>query len=133
MPYIFDFDPNNRILRSRLIGDVTDEVLKDFFRVGAQHAVRTQPKAGVVDLSRTTSFEVSARVIRELAKSPPLLKYADLARVIIAPSVETYGMMRMFEIEAESARPNILVVRTEREAWAILSVTNPRFQPLDKQ
>jgi hypothetical protein len=40
-------------------------------------------------------------------------------------------MMRMFQIEGEAMRPNIHVVRTEREAWAILSVEKPRFEPLD--
>jgi len=131
MPYTFDFDLTNGILRCRLSGRVTDEVLKDFFRIGAQHAIRTHPTAGVVDLSEATSFEVSPQMIEKLAKSTPVLPDPNLRRVVIAPSPEVYGMMRMFEIEGEPTRPGIHVVHTEQEAWAILSVAEPRFFPLD--
>jgi len=40
-------------------------------------------------------------------------------------------MMRMFELHGEATRPNFYVVREEREAWAILGIQNPRFDPLD--
>jgi len=130
MPYTFEFDLTNGILRCRLRGQVTDERLKDFFRTGAEYAIRTHPAAGVVDLSEVTSFEVSAEAIREVAKSTPVLPDPNLRRVIIAPSPETYGMMRMFEIQGENKRPNIDLVRTESEAWTVLAVQNPRFDPL---
>jgi hypothetical protein len=121
----------NGILRCRLIGQVTDEVFKEFFRIGAQHAIRSHPKAGVVDLTEVISFEVSAQVIEKLARTTPVLPDPHLRRVVIAPSPEIYGMMRMFEMEGEATRPGIHVVHTEQEAWAILSVKKPRFYPLD--
>jgi hypothetical protein len=131
LPYAFDFDLTNGILRCRLNGRITDEVLRDFFRIGAQHAIRTHPTTGVIDLSEVTAFDVSTQMIESLAKLPPVLPDPNLRRVIIAPSPEIFGMMRMFEIAAEHERPNIHVVHTEREAWAILSVEEPRFYPLD--
>jgi hypothetical protein len=130
MPYIFDFDLTNRILRCRLDGRVTDDILRDFFSAGAALAVRTHPAAGVVDLSAVTSFAVSSQALREQSKVPPVLADRKLQRVIIAPSPDIYGMMRMFELEGEEVRPNIHVVRTEQQAWAILGVKNPRFEPL---
>jgi hypothetical protein len=129
--YTFDFDLKNRILRCCLNGRVTEEVFRDFFRTGAQHAIRTHPAAGVIDLSEVTVFEVSTRTIELLAKLPPVLPDPNLCRVIIAPSSEIFGMMRVFEIAAEQQRPNIHVVHTEQEAWAILSVEEPRFHPFD--
>lgn len=131
MPYTFELDVTNGILRCRLRGRVTDEVLKDFFRVGAEHAARTRPRAGVVDLSEVASFDVSAEAIQDLAKATPVLNHPDLRRVVIAPSPEIYGMMRMFEIAGEETRPDLHVVRSEREAWAILAVQKPRFEPLE--
>jgi hypothetical protein len=131
MPSTFDFDLSNGILRCRLSGRVTDEVLKEFFRVGGEHALRTHPAAGIVDLSEVVSFEVSAQTIRELAATVPVLLGTRFRRIIIAPSPEVYGMMRMFEIEGEERRPNLHVVHSEKEAWAILAVQDPRFQPLD--
>ncbi len=132
MPYTFDFDSTNRILRCRLSGRVNDEILKDFFQAGSQHAIRIQPAAGVVDLSGVTSFDVSTPAIKTVAKSAPVLHDPDLRRVVIAPSPGIYGMMRMFEMEGEATRPGLQVVRSEREAWAILAVRNPQFDPLDK-
>ena len=131
MPSTFDIDLTNSILRCRLGGRVTDQLLKDFFRAGADQAVRAQPSAGVVDLSEVTSFEVSGKTIRELAKAAPVLRDPNLRRVIIAPDPRVYGMMRMFEMQGEEIRPNIHVVSTEREAWAILGVRNPRFESLE--
>lgn len=131
MPYSFDFDLANGILRCRLDGRVTDEILKQFFRAGAVAAKNTHPAAGVIDLSGVTSFEVSAEALREQSKVPPVLSDPALRRVVIAPSSETYGMMRMFELEGEELRPDIHVVRSESHAWAILGVENPRFEPLE--
>lgn len=131
MPYIFDFDLTNDILRCRLDGRVTDAVLRDFFRAGSEQAVRTHPGAGVIDFSEVTSLEVSAQTIQQLAKATPEWRDPNLRRIVIAPSPEVYGMMRMFEIHGEEKRPNLHVVRTEREAWAILAVPDPRFEPLE--
>jgi hypothetical protein len=131
VPYTFEFDSTNNILRCRLNGQVNDEALNDFFRTGAQQAIRTHPGAGVVDLSEVTSFEASAEAIQQVAQSTPVLRNPNLRRIIIAPSPESYGMMRMFEIHGEEQRPNLHVVRTEGEAWAILGVQNPRFVPLE--
>jgi hypothetical protein len=130
MPYTFEFDLTNGVLRCRLRGLVTDETLRDFFRTGADYALHTQPIAGIVDLSEVTSFEVSAEAILEVANSNPVLPDPNLRRIIIAPSPETYGMMRMFEIHGEKKRPNLNLVRTESEAWTMLEVQNPRFDPL---
>ena len=133
IPYVFEYDLANGILLNRLSGPVTDEVLKDFFRAGAQSAARMHPRAGVIDFSEVTSFDVSAKTIEELAREKPVLRDPRLRRVIIAPSAEVFGMMRMFEIEAEKHRPEIHVVRSEREAWAILAVQNPKFEPLEPE
>jgi hypothetical protein len=130
MPYTFDFDLANGILRCRLEGRVTDDILRDFFRAGAGLAARTHPAAGVIDLSAVTSFEVSAHALREQSKVQPVSADPDLRRVVIAPSPDIYGMMRMFELEAEEVRPDIHVVRSEQQAWAILGVKNPQFEPL---
>ncbi len=86
--------------------------------------------AGIVDLTEVTSFDVSAKTLREQSKVQPVLRDPDLHRIIIAPASDTFGMMRMFEQEAEDVRPDIHVVRTEKEAWAILAVEVPRFEPL---
>lgn len=132
MPYAFDFDLTNGILRCRLSGVVSDALLQEFFVVGSQHARRTHPTAGVVDLSEVVSLEVSSETIRLVAKSTPVLNDPDLQRVVIASTTHLFGMMRMFATQGEEIRPNLHVVRSEKEAWAILVVQNPQFTPIDK-
>ena len=126
----FDFDWKNRIIRCRLHGHVTDEDLKELYRTGYKLVFRTQPLASIVDGSAATSVGVSAEAIRELAEAAPVLSDPRRRRVILAPSADFYKMAQMFENHGESTRPNLRVVRTEGEAWAILGVQNPRFEPL---
>jgi len=133
MAYTFDYDSTNSILRCQLAGQVADEGLREFFEVGAQYAQRTQPSAGVVDLSEVTSFEVSAETIRQIAKSEPVVSDPDPQRIVIAPTPHLFGMMRMFATQGEETRPNLHVVRTKQEAWAILVVQDPQFQNLEDQ
>jgi len=38
-------------------------------------------------------------------------------------------MLRMFEMVGERTRPGFHVVHTEREAFAILGVLEPKFEP----
>ncbi len=131
MPFTFDFDLAKGILRCRLTGRVTDEEFKEFFRIGAERALSTHPSAGVIDLSEVDSFQVSTQTIEELAGTAPVLFGPRFRRIVIAPAPKIFGMMRMFEMKGEELRPNLHIVHSEKEAWAILVVRNPHFEPLD--
>ena len=130
MPYHFEFDSANRVLRGQLVGKITDEVLREFYRDSEKYIALTNPRSTVADMSSVTSLEVSAQTIRELANLPPALADPSRGRCIIAPAAQTYGMARMFELQGQETRPNLHVVRTEREAWAILGVSKPKFEPI---
>jgi len=131
VPFAFDFDWKHRILRVHLRGHVSDEQLREFYPAGFKIAFRMQPLAGLIDTREVTLFRVLPETVRLLAKSAPMIPDPKLVRVAIAPKPEVYGMMRMFELHGEATRPNFYVVREEREAWAILGIQNPRFDPLD--
>jgi len=130
MPSSFDFDPKNRILRIRLSGNVDDESLKEAYATGFKLAIRVKPQSGLFDFSGVKSLDVSPQTIRELAKNTPIMSNPSLRRVIIAPSSHMFGIARSFELQSEDSRPNLHVVRTEREALAILAVQHPRFEPV---
>jgi hypothetical protein len=133
MPCSLDFDSKNRILRWCLHGHVTEQELKTTYTKLYEIVVRIQPSAGIVDGSDVTSFEISADLMRLLAKAAPIMPDPALLRVIIAPSPDFYGLARMFEIQGEATRPNLHVVRTEREAFAILAVQDPHFDPVETE
>jgi hypothetical protein len=130
MPYHFEFDSTNQILRCRFEGRVTDEALKEYYQVVADYDARTAPRAGILDMSAVTSFEVSPQTVRELAKSPPAMPDPSRPRFVVAASPQIFGMARMFELQGQATRPNLHVVRTQEEVWAVLGVRQPKFKPI---
>ena len=130
MPFRFEFDSTHRILRVAFSDVVTDESITSFYGMLAKYAAALDPLAGILDLSSVTSFEVTIPTIRKLAWSEPAMPHSDRPRFIVANSAHVFGMARMFEFEGESTRPNLHVVRTPRDVWAILGIHDPQFEPL---
>lgn len=130
MPYQFDFDSTNRILRGRLDGCVTDGVLKEYYQAAAVHAAQIDHLKGITDFSAVTSFDVSAETLRKLASSTPVIPDASRVRVVLAPADHVFGLARLFQIEGENTRPHNHVVRTLTEAWEVLGVRDPKFEAL---
>jgi hypothetical protein len=130
VPYYFEFDPVNRILRGRFEGPVTDELLKEYYGVAGGYFERTGARAGITDLSAVTSLEVSPQTIRDLASAPPVIQDRDLPRFVVAASPGIFGMARMFELAGQDTRPNLHVVRTMKEVCVILGITDPMFEPI---
>jgi hypothetical protein len=122
MAFVFDFDPTHRILRSTFSGRVSDDELLDHQRVGLLLVTSLDPHFAIIDLSGAEPFDVTVDGIRALAKLPPAMPKIDRPRVIIAPSDITFGMARIFELEGEATRPSLHVVRSMKEAWAIIGV-----------
>jgi hypothetical protein len=132
MAFVFDFDPTHQILRSTFSGKVSDEELLNHQRVGLLLVSSLDPRFAIIDLSAADPLEVTADGMRALAKLPPPMPKRDRPRVVIAPSDHTFGMARIFEVEGETTRPSLHVVRSVREAWAILGVEmeETKFGPI---
>jgi hypothetical protein len=130
MAYLFDFDPVNRVLRVRFSGQATDDDLLSYYRMTALMVEALDPLSLITDLSAVSSFQATPEMIRTLASYPPALPQHSRPCIIVASSNETYGMARMFEIEGESTRPNLHLVRTVDEAWTIIGIENPQFKPV---
>jgi hypothetical protein len=130
MPYFFEFDSTHRILRCRLEGRIADEELTEYYRDLEKYSLQQDPLGGILDMSAITSLDVSPNTIRELAKSPPAMPNPARPRVLIATSPPVFGIARMFEMQGQETRPNLHVVRSEKEALAILGVTEAKFDPI---
>ena len=130
MAYQVDFEPIHRILRCRLGGHVTDDELRQYYRLAGDHVAQAEPLAGILDLTDVTSFDVSPDTIRHLARSRSPFPNPDHPRIVIAPSSAVFGFARMFEMEGQEKRPNLHVVRSEKEAFAILGVRDADFAPV---
>ena len=132
MGFVFDFEPTHQILRSTFSGNVSDEDLLNHQRVGLLLVSSLDPRFAIIDLSAADPFEVTSDGMRKLAKLPPAMPQMDRPRVIIAPTDHTFGMARIFEIEGEATRPNLHVVRSAKEAFAILGLEmeQAKFGPI---
>lgn len=126
----FQFDPASRLLLCRIEGVVTDESIREYYRDVRRYAEKIQPSAGIVDFTGVTSFRASAATIRDLANSPPPLKDPKVPRFIVAPTDHIFAMARMFELQGDTTRPLLQVVRTLRDAYALLDIRDPRLEPV---
>jgi hypothetical protein len=131
MPYFFELDPAHRILRCRVEGPVSDDLLRELYALVAEHADSASPRAGIMDFSGVSGLDVSPDTIRELALLPPAIPDMSLPRVVIAAAPKIFGMARMFELEGQVTRPNLHVVRSMEAACAILGVTELQFEPIE--
>ena len=130
MSYHFDFDSSHRILRSRFEGRVTDDDLKGYYLAAGRLVAAKDPTFAITDFTAVDSFDVSPNTVRELASLPPVMTDQDRIRCVVAPSDKEFGLARMFELQAEGTRANLHVVRTMKEALAILGVQAPKFGPV---
>jgi hypothetical protein len=133
MAHRFDFDVKNRIIRCRVDGIVTDESLRKFYRACAAHGALNPTYFGLVDTTDVIFIAISPQTIRELAQLPPAIPDPNIPRCIVAGSHEMFGLARMFDLHGSDTRPNLHVVRTEQEAFAILGITNPHFEERDSE
>lgn len=127
MSHQFDFDLTNKVVRGRVEGVVTDESLKEYYASASRYGRRNPTFSGICDMSAVSFMAISADTIRALAKLPPAVPNPDIPRCIVAGSQAMFGMARMFELEGGETRPNLHVVRSEREAFAILGIIKPLF------
>jgi hypothetical protein len=130
MSFAFDFDSANRILRCRFRGRVTDEDLTNYLRIVGQYVTLTRPRGGVTGLSKVSSWEVTTEALLTLARKPPNEPPMGRPRVVLTDSNHIFGMVRVFEKEADIRRSNLHVVRTWKEACAVLGVEKFHFEPL---
>lgn len=131
MPFQFDFDSGHKLLRCRFTGRVTDDELKEYYRAATRYTVQTDAVAGLADFSAADAVQVSPQTVRELASLPPVITDVSRVRCIIAPTNKVFGLARMFELQGGPTRSNLHVVRTLKEALAILGVREPRFEALE--
>jgi len=129
MAFLIEFDPKNNVLRARLQGRVTDDILLDCYATLARYAASHPACRAIADVSGVAEFSVSSAAIRQLAKAPPAIP-APYMRIFVAPQAHMYGMARMFQIITEESRPNFHVVRTMDEAYRLLQVECPEFGPV---
>jgi glycine cleavage system aminomethyltransferase T len=112
-------------------GRVTDELIMKYYGEVGKYVQRTNPRAGIFDMSNVTSWEVSNETVRSLARSLPAMVDSSLPRIIVAPAAHLFGTARMFQMLGEETRPELRVCRTLDETYKSLGISAPKYEPLE--
>ncbi len=111
---------------------ITEAEFNEYISESGFYRARLQSRAGVLDLTQVTSFEVSSQTISTLAERAFAFSDPNWLRIVIAPTPPLFGLARMFQLRGAELRPNLHVVHTTAEAWALLSLEKePKFGPLE--
>ncbi|HEY6184887.1 MAG TPA: hypothetical protein VIW67_21770 [Terriglobales bacterium] len=129
MPYQFDFDRVNKILRAKFDGHVDDEEMRRYYFQDARRLVADFDFCyAIVDFTAVTKFDVSPSMIREMAEAKPVVSAIPVFIVASAPHI--FGTSRMFQIAGSKTRPMLQVVQSIDEVYAQLNVVKPKFEPM---
>ena len=129
--FTFEFDPVNHVLMARFEGPITEELVVEFDRVSRVCWTETNARAGILDVSLVTEIPLSSETIRHLARRDPAPEVEGKPRVVVAPRTDAFGLGRMFQLVGEAKRPLFQVVRTMNEAYAVLGIQSPQFEPFE--
>lgn len=131
--HTFEFDTQNKVLLCRLHGRVTDESMRRVYGDIRKWSSTVEARAGIFDLSLIESFDVSTAMMLTLAQEEPaMVGGAARPRVMVAPTAESFGMCRMFQMVGEEKRSRLSVVRSLEEAYAVLAMHTVHFEPLGR-
>jgi hypothetical protein len=132
MAFRFEFDAVNKILLARFEGQLTNESATEYHDALGKNWIATDACAGIWDLSEVTEFTLASDFLRNLASRKPVTPgLTSHPRFIVVPKTDGYGLMRMFQIAGESARPLLYVVHDVNEALTTLGVESSHFEPLE--
>jgi len=127
----FEFDPANKILMTRMEGELTDDLVREADVGIRKHLSERNPLVHIVECSSVTKFSMSAESVRYLARREPALKGVNCRRFFVMPSTVGFGMARMFQIAGDPHYDSVTIVRSLDEVPPMLNGGAPQFEPLD--
>jgi hypothetical protein len=81
----------------------------------------------IVDLSGVEELALSTADLHAIARMEPL---SNSARIIVAPDPVIFGSARTVELLRDEKENRFQVVSELREAYSMLGLTSPDFEPL---
>jgi hypothetical protein len=130
MGFFLSFDANNNTVKLTFDKVVTIADIAGDAYSALRSFVASQPSCkGIADFSHVSQVAASSDLIRGRARIPPAMPDGQLF-VMVAPLDHIFGLSRMFATFADQTRPHIRVVRTMDEAYRLLEIREPNFQPI---
>jgi len=129
MGFQFEFDRVNKILLTRLNGELTDDLIRKVDAGMRHHLTNKSPNVHVVECSAVTKYSMSPESVRHLAKRDPALQGID--RFFVMPSTVGVGMARMFQISGDPNYNSVAIVSSLNEVFTALAIDPPKFEVLE--
>lgn len=121
MHYVIDLEPAARIVRVKVDGVLTDEILMEVYSTLKQVLSTGGPYSGIFDFSEVVDDRVCSEAIRALARDVPAILSGKL-RVVVASTPNLRGLFRMYEMSGDGMRADLRVVGSIDEAYRAYGV-----------
>lgn len=121
MPLTVEINQTTRTVYSKFTGAINESELHAVVAHLAQRPDFDPAFSHIIDFSGVTLANVSTGFIRVLAQEKPLF-HRNAKQVVVAPQSHIFALARMAQILRERLLPNIQVVRSLHEAYAILGM-----------
>jgi hypothetical protein len=123
------YDRRHRILRVTVSGIFSSEDMEEMDHATVQFVARHGQVRGIFDYTDVAAFAVPDSLLAERAQQPSAIQQ----RIVVASRVSggerarTYGRYRR-----EAGQPQATIVGSLEEAYAVLGLRNPRFEPVER-
>lgn len=126
-----EFDRANRVLRVTVTGIFSSADMEDLDRVVIDALAREgQPMRGIYDYTDVEAFAVPMTRLVQRAQQPAIMRDQ---RVIVASRVQGGEGARAYgRAQRDNGEREAIVVRTLQEAYEVLDLKRPRFEPFDR-
>jgi len=128
-PCMLENDFTHAVLLLNWQGDITDDLLAQGHEIGQKAIAKFAPRAIISDFSHVTSFNVSSQCIQGLAMLEPVA-LRDQPLILVAGAEHIYGLARMYEILNDTRRVGLSVAHRREEAYTVINLTDPQFEPV---
>ena len=127
----FEFDPVNKILITRIAGELTDDLIQRVDARMRKWLAEKNPSVHIVECSLVAKFSMSSESVRHLARREPALKGNSCRRFFVMPSTAGFGIARMFQIAGEPHYDQMTILRSLDQVLSTLAVEQTQLEPLE--
>ena len=123
------FEPIHRVLLSRFSGAFTYDDITRSDKATLQTLGREGAARGILDFSAVDRVEVSAPQLRHRARQPPIAAGQKRIFVVTTPALAAIAWSYA-ALHQEFTGTELQVVETLDEAYDLLRLSDPRFEPM---
>lgn len=123
------FDRANRVLRVTVDGIFASPEMEELDRSVIAFLAREGPVRGIYDYSDVDAFAVPRTRLVQRAQQPAIVR--DQRVIVASRAMGGDGARAFGRYQREAGQKDAAVVYSLEEAYAVLDLKQPRFEPVD--